>query len=69
MGPSTVPWGTPPLTGNQSEKTPLIFTRCFLPDRKSITQLVMGIHLCQVYASLILCAMMVASTDWSNLGM
>ena len=40
MGPSTVPWGTPPLTGNQSEKTPLILTRCFLPDRKTITQFI-----------------------------
>ena len=30
MGPSSVPWGTPEITGDQSEQLPLNTTRCLL---------------------------------------
>ena len=30
MGPSSVPWGTPEITGDQSEQRPLNTTRCLL---------------------------------------
>jgi hypothetical protein len=40
MGPSTVPWGTPLFTDDQSEKTLPNLTRCLLPDKKSITQFI-----------------------------
>ena len=30
MAPSSVPWGTPQITGDQSEQRPLNTTRCLL---------------------------------------
>ena len=34
IGPSVVPWGTPALTGSQSENASPIFTRCLRSERK-----------------------------------
>ena len=34
MGPSSVPWGTPEITGDQSEQLPLNTTRCLLFVKK-----------------------------------
>ena len=40
-GPSTVPWGTPPLVADQSDVTPQTLALWILPVRKSITQFTM----------------------------
>ena len=34
IGPSIVPWGTPEITGDQSEQLPLNTTRCLLFVKK-----------------------------------
>ena len=34
LGPSSVPWGTPEITGDHSEQLPLNTTRCLLFVKK-----------------------------------
>ena len=34
IGPSIVPWGTPEITGDQSEQLPVNMTRCLLFVKK-----------------------------------
>src|SRR6056300_1027018 len=38
IGPKTVPWGTPDLTGDQLEHVPLTTTRCRRSVKKSLSQ-------------------------------